>query len=368
MARTKEIVEDADDLPEGDRLLDFSHPRETADFYGHAGPEETLLGLIRKAQLPHGFLITGPRGIGKATLAYRLARFVLKHGVGTQASAQADSLYVAPDDPVFRRVAALGHGDLLVVRRGYNTEKDRLKSEVSVDEARRTAGFFSKTAGEGGWRIAIVDCFDEMNMAGANALLKILEEPPQRSLLLLIAHSKGLVLPTIRSRCRVLDLNPLAKPDILSVLKTELPEIAPKDSDLIADLSEGSAGRALSLAAGDGTDIYRTMMGLLTSLPKLDLKALHALADRLSGRDGEESYRLAGEILSEMLARALKAQVLQGDEGGIELKWLKGRRLDRAAALWEKINQLFARAEERNLDRKQTVLTVFEEIASFARA
>src|SRR5262249_29566485 len=175
-------------------------PRETTVLYGHAQAERALLAAYRGARFPHAWLIGGPVGIGKATLAYRMARFVLTHpdpGVPTVRTAK--SLNVDADHPVARRIAAQAQGDLLVLERTINEKTNKLYQDIRVDDVRRTVTFFGSTAGEGGWRIAIVDPVDELNPSGANALLKVLEEPPRRTVLLLVSHSAARVLPTIRS-------------------------------------------------------------------------------------------------------------------------------------------------------------------------
>src|SRR5437764_10055949 len=165
------------------------HPRETALLFGHTAAENALLTAYRSGRMPHGVLVTGPKGIGKATLAYRMARFVLAHPDPAAQNVQsANSLAVEPSSPVARRVAAQAQPDLLVIERTAN-EKGVLRNQIAVDDIRRAVPFFGSTAGEGGWRIAIVDAVDDLNRSGANALLKVLEEPPERALLLLVAHS-----------------------------------------------------------------------------------------------------------------------------------------------------------------------------------
>src|SRR6516165_7350295 len=195
-----------------------SHPRETAVLFGHAAAEAALLAAYRAGRMPHGILIAGPKGIGKATLAYRIARFVLSHpDPGAKDVQDAVSLKVDPTSPVARRIAAQAQPDLLVIERTVN-ERGVLRNQIAVDDIRRTVPFFGSTAGEGGWRIAIIDAVDDLNRSGANALLKVLEEPPKRGLLLLVAHSAARVPPTLRSRCRIISLRPLAEEDVAAAL------------------------------------------------------------------------------------------------------------------------------------------------------
>ncbi|MGB6508148.1 MAG: DNA polymerase III subunit delta', partial [Xanthobacteraceae bacterium] len=193
-------------------------PRATTVLFGQEGAETALLAAYRSGRVPHAVLIAGPQGIGKATLAYRLARFVLAHpDPAAPDVAAATSLFVDAKHPVARRITAQAQPDLLVIERTLN-DKGALHKQIAVEDIRKTVTFFGSTAGEGGWRIAIVDAVDELNRAGANALLKILEEPPERALLLLASHSAARVPATLRSRCRILTLRPLGEADVAAAL------------------------------------------------------------------------------------------------------------------------------------------------------
>ena len=204
--------------PPASETAEAPHPRMTNGLAGHALAEAALLAAYRSGRIPHAFLFVGAKGIGKATLAYRLARFVLAHPDPTTAEVRAaTSLAVDPSHPVARRIAARTHADLLVLERTPN-DKGVMRQQIAVEDVYRTVSFFGSTAGEGGWRIAIVDSVDELNRFGANALLKVLEEPPRRALLLLISHSLAAVPPTLRSRCRIVTLRPLAPAEVGAAL------------------------------------------------------------------------------------------------------------------------------------------------------
>src|SRR3979411_1626567 len=186
------------------------HPRETTALSGHREAEQALLNAYRSGRIPHAWLIGGAQGIGKATLAYRMARFRLAHRDPLAPRVQsAETLEVDPAHPVARHVAAGAHGGLLTLERTLN-DKGVMRTVITVDETRETISFFGSTAAVEGWRVCIVDTVDELNPNAANALLKVLEEPPQQSLFLLVSHAPARVLPTIQSRCRKLPLRPLA--------------------------------------------------------------------------------------------------------------------------------------------------------------
>ena len=223
----------------------------------------------------------GPRGIGKATLAYRFARFVLAGGEGDG----GDGLAMAPEHAVFRRIAAGGHSDLAVIERGLG-DRGRLRAEIVVDDVRKANAFLSLTAGEGGWRVVIVDAADEMNRNAANALLKRLEEPPSRVLFLLVSHAPSRVPATLRSRCRLLTLSPLPAPALDGLLADAMPTLPPAERNVLGLLAEGSPGRAAALAEQGGVALYRRLIALVGALPTLDVRPLHQLADGLGGRDG----------------------------------------------------------------------------------
>jgi DNA polymerase-3 subunit delta' len=194
-------------------------PRQNPELFGHAAAERRLLDAWASGRLPHAWLICGPRGIGKATLAYRFARFLLKAGDATGGSGRPASLASDPQDPVFRRVAAGGHADLLTVERGWDKKRERRRGEIIVDDVRDVGAFLRLTPAEGGWRVVVVDSADEMNPNAANAILKVLEEPPRRAALLLVSHAPGRLLPTIRSRCCRLVLKPLAEDAVARLVR-----------------------------------------------------------------------------------------------------------------------------------------------------
>jgi DNA polymerase-3 subunit delta' len=336
---------------------EISHPRATTALFGHAEAEQTLLDAYRGGRIPHAWLIGGEAGIGKATLAYRMARFVLAHPDPAASAVQnAKSLAVAADHPTARRIAGQAHGDLLTLERVVNEKTGKLFTVTRVDDVRRTVPFFGSTAGEGGWRVAVVDPLEDLNREGENALLKVLEEPPPRALLMLVSHAPGRVLPTIRSRCRTLILRPLADEDVARAATAAMGENA--DAGAIRDAaaaSGGSVGQALMLLEGDALELRQQVLGLLDRLPALDPRALHALGDEIAGTQAETLAAFVDAVNA-----WLSGRLRNGPQNGA--------RLARVAEVWTTVNRTMREAEAYNLDRKPLVFSVFEQLASAARA
>jgi DNA polymerase III subunit delta' len=284
-------------------------PQENPELIGQAAAERALFDAARSGRLAHGWLLAGPRGVGKATLAYRFARFLLACADGAPRGLFGDApegLAVDPGNPVFRRVASGAHPDLRRVSRGVNPKTGRPRSEIVVDDVREAIAFLRLTPSEGGWRVIVVDGAEDMNRNAASALLKVLEEPPARAILLLVSHAPGRLLATIRSRCRKLELPALSAEALGEVLARQMPDLPDSDRRLVAALSEGSIGRAMALAESGGIELYRDLVELLLALPKIDTPGLHRQADRVARSGAEETFRLAGELLIGWLARMLR--------------------------------------------------------------
>jgi len=355
MARAPAPVEAA---PEIDEIDGVELPRRRAELFGQAEAERTLLEAYRSGRIHHAWILGGPKGIGKATLAFRFARFVLAHPDPTAAEVvRATSLAVDMDHPVARRIAAGAHGDLLHLRRPWDEKAKRFKTELPVDEIRRTVGFFGSTAGEGGWRIAIVDSADEMNTNAANALLKILEEPPPRSLFLVISHAPGRLMATIRSRCRRLDLAPLSPHAIAAGLGAIGISGDPRAFAAAAELADGSLRRAATLISADGVGLKTALDVMMARAPDLDLRAAHAFADRVSMRGADEAFDIAVDLLGEAAVAAAE-------------RALATRGVAAAAAFAEahdEIGRIVARTDALNLDRKAAILAALRALAEAAR-
>lgn len=345
--------------PEADRLEGAPHPRETLRLVGHAREERQLLDAYRSGRMHHAWIIGGAEGIGRATLAYRLARFILAHpDPASPAVQRAENLSVPEDHPAARRIARLSHPDLFVLRRQWSPERKTTPTEIRVEDARRAVSFFSSTAGEGGWRIAIVDSADDLNANGANALLKVLEEPPPRALFLILSSAPRRLLPTIRSRCRMMSLRPLETDELLDVLHglPDLTSDASGELSEVAQAAEGSVRRAAALLGEDSLELRAQVESLLLAMPRIDQARVLALAEKVAGRDGGAAFQLVLGIVLDWLHQ----QTLRGAAEG-------QARLARWAELWDKFARASRDVEIYNLDRRPFILSMMADVVEAAR-
>lgn len=362
-------------VPEPDCLEGFAHPRFQQEFVGNAQAESALIDAALANRLHHAWLFAGPDGVGKATLAYRFGRFLLAKRDDSEDTGTAN-LDIGADTPVFRQVAALAHPNLLVLRRPWQEKTKRLANEITVGEVRRLRSFFSHTAGEGEWRVVIIDQAQELNSAAANALLKSLEEPPERCVFLLVCSAPGRLPVTIRSRCRTLKFVPLDDADLARAVQSAY---AVSGSELPSDasirdcipLAQGSVGRALRLLDGGGSALHERLMKLIASLPRLDYVEVHAFADELTAARAGGSYDLFFDLVCESISRIV-AHGATGS-GGIGVEADMALRLNGAGALakfaglWETVRRAKAEADALNLDRKNLVLGTFFRLEETAR-
>lgn len=298
------------DIPEPDRIDGAPHPRQTVRLFGHAHAEATFLEAFNAGRLHHGWLISGPRGVGKATLAWRLARFLLATPPldgGLFAAPPPQTLDIPADHPVNRHIDALSEPRLYLLRRAWDEKKERLPDVISVDEVRGMKKFLSLSAADGGRRVVIVDAVDEMNPQAANALLKVLEEPPPQVTLLLVTHQPARLLPTIRSRCRELRLTPLAPDDLASALALAGGEVDPAERVALAELAGGSVGEAFRLTMTEGLPLYARLVGLFQGLPGVDRRQALTLAEAGAARGAQATFELIVTLIDLFLARLARA-------------------------------------------------------------
>jgi DNA polymerase-3 subunit delta' len=322
-------------------------PRANPTLLGHADAEATILDALRTGRMHHAWLITGPDGIGKATLAYRFARRLLA------GRPSVDSLALDPASPVFRRVAANSHADLLTIERVFNEKTKRMKTQIAVDDVRKINGFMSLTPAEGGWRVVVVDGAEELNPASANALLKILEEPPPRAILLLVCSAPGRLLPTIRSRCRRLRLTPLAEEAMNQLLAQYLPQLTADERGRLVTLAEGAPGRALMLAEDEGLKIALLVDKLLSDMPSIPTTRGYEIADFL-GRS-ETGFSTFMDLIRAGVAAAVRESV-RGRADPDQQRLVALRPLDAWGELWQGLTRLQYETERFALDKRQAIV------------
>lgn len=347
---------------EPDRLDPFSTPRDVDRVFGHDEAAAEFESALRSGRLHHAWLLVGPEGIGKATLAYRFARTVLAHAEGSEKFKD-----VPPSDPVFRKVAGLAHPNLLLIRRSWIEKTKRYSQWIGVDEVRRLRAFLGNTAGEGDWRVVIVDRADELNQSAANALLKALEEPPPRTLFLLISNAEGRLPVTIRSRTRVLRVAGLGKEPLTEAVRAALDRDGvradAKSLGLALGLSQGSVRRALELVSSKGIELYDEILGTFAALPDLDGGALHKQAERLSGANSTERLELYLALLLGLIERLIRFTAT--GEGASETERNLAKRLVSKdnlafwADAWEAIAEAQGETFALNLDRTLLVLNTW---------
>ena len=344
-----------DEFEPGD-LPDVPRPREQTALVGHGEAEAALAAAIGSGRLHHAWLIGGPRGIGKATLAYRVARHLLAHPEGGPV---AETLAVSSGHPAARQVAALSHPNLVALRRLKPPGAKTLPTKISVDAARKALELFGSTAGSAGYRICIVDSAEDLNANSANALLKMIEEPPPRSLFLIVSHAPGRLLPTIRSRCRALTLRPLGLEEVASVIAGfPAPFVAPEPAALerAAALSEGSVARAVAMLDPATAGLVAEVEGLLARLDHPDWRRILALSEKLAARDADDLFAASLDTVFRFVSD--------------ELHRRKDEPPARLAALVEvcdKIARAAGEAATYNLDRRPLVLSLFGDLAGAMR-
>ena len=349
---------------------DEDHPRLTAELFAQAEAESTLYRAWASGRLPHAWMLTGPKGVGKATLAYRFARFLL-HSGESQGQNPDQTLDVPRNSRTWRWVASGGHPDLMVLERSVD-EKGKKSAFILAEDARRLVDFARMTAANGGWRVVIVDALEDMNKTAANALLKILEEPPTRMVLLLVCHHPGAVLPTLHSRCCHLSLRAMEHDQLCEILVRDCdPPLDPGDARLLATLSEGAQGKALALWDSGGVGLYRDMIAMIAGLLSGDGVALHRFADDIVSPRAPDAFETVMELYLWWVGRVITLRASGGpswhgaeENLGTETICSVGQRGAIAdwLALRDRVLICTAQTLSLHLDRKQVVLSLFADL------
>ena len=340
---------------------DLLHPKYTEQLIAHGVVEKQLLAMINAKKLPHALLITGEKGIGKATLAYRLARFLLAPQEQDMGSLFGDpmppeSLFVDVESTTFKKIISGSHPDLLVL------EGD----DIKVDKTRTVGEFLSLKPAESSWRVVIVDSADAMNRNAANALLKILEEPPAQAVLILLSHNYGRLLPTIRSRCRQIRMAKLSEIEFAKIMANIAPDVSAIDYSVWGELSGYSAGVSLALIDGKADVLYKELLELLISL---DSVKLHNFSDKFAKKEAERDWQVLVHLILFFIKRVASLQhgeiteIFAGEKHALQ-KIYNSKTLYLWTDLWDKINKLILDTDNLYLDKKQVIITIFRLIGN----
>lgn len=366
---------DPDQIPEADRIEGVPHPRETAHLFGQDDAATAFLSARNASRMHHAWIISGPQGIGKATLAWRLARFTLSvDDTGQSGPFEPEHLFIDPSTPLFRRVVALGEPRIALLRRNWNTDTKKFRNDITVDDVRKLKSFFTLSAADGGWRVAIVDAADDLNKAAANALLKLLEEPPQNTLFFLITHQPGRLLPTIKSRCRTLPCEKLSA-DALSLALDGAGIPVEPDMSQLREIADGSVGEAINLLRHDGEELYASIIATLGTMPRLDRGRVLDISDACAQRGKEHIYKLTLRLILLALSRLAKtgatgtelAEAAPGERTvmtGLSQNITDGRKW---AELAQHIATRTSHATSVNLDPAGVILDTFLQIETAAK-
>jgi len=370
-------------------LDEQSLPRMTQDLRGHKESEQLFLDAFNAEKIHHAWMLTGPKGIGKATLAYKMARFLLNNppdadqGPGlfgdVLEKVAVTNINTDMDSTANHLIDAGSNPDLMVTEKTEDPKTGKMRTNILVDDVRKINNFFHKTSSDGGWRVAIVDTADEMNRNAANAILKILEEPPKNSILIILAHAPGKLLPTIKSRCRMLPLNPLKSVTVAEILMAKHPDVEENTISGYVSLSNGSPGYAISLIEHKGLNLYSEMLGLLSTMPDINVPLMHDFAGAITTKKSGDMFFLFSEMLSQFITRMIRHVSYMNTEHTHNIKEALDNEfqlmeelgtnipLDQWAELWEKISKKITKADLLNMDRKQTVLDILNMISSALR-
>lgn len=348
-----------DENPVYETIDGLAPPHRQDQFFGHDEAERALMDAWNSGKMHHAWLLTGPKGIGKATFAYRAARYVFHQGAdGAGGLIAPDNMDIHPESQTARLVANQSHPNLLTIDRPYDAKAKRFKTEITVDEVRKTVRFFGSTAGENTWRVCIVDPADDLNGNAANALLKILEEPPERTVFFLISHAPGRLLPTIRSRCRRLSLAPLEG----QTLNNALTGLEICEADKAAQLGQactGSLRKAAELQSDDGLILVHAFERLLQPPFNPDYESLNKFADLVAQRGKDHHFNTFSDLTHRYLSSLLHSRAKSGNALPEDLNKL--------ATSWDKAESRIRETRIFNLDKKQAAIDIVRDLALASR-
>ena len=377
-------MKDLEPLPLSDKISGAPHPSEATTIFGQDSAQQQFLNAFDRGRLHHAWLLSGPRGVGKATLVWKIAKFLLttpnapaQDGLFGAMSQHVSNLETPPDHPALPRILAGSEPALCVLRRGYDEKRKCFKQNILVDDVRSLKSFFGLSAADGGARVVIIDAADDMTGSAANALLKMLEEPPKNAFLFLISHQPAALLPTLRSRCRELRLSALSHDMMQQALTQAKIHLSEEQSSLFTRLSAGSAGQAIRLAQLDGDALYSALISTLQTLPSLNQSAALKLAESFAGQANSERFDLLIDLIDYILGQAAKTSLIPLDPDSdpttldqklftILHKWPIGAR--KWSLLQQDISQRMRHGRAVNRDPVTLIIDMFFKIEKCAAA
>lgn len=353
---------------------DLPLPQHAKDITGFDYIEKELVSLINKGELPHSLIFAGPKGIGKSTMAFRLARYLVKNGVASAIDAgpslfgddlpseDITSLDIDPEDKVFTQIAAGAHPDMLYLGQLYETDKKAGKG-INVEQARKVVPFMRMTASGTGWRVVIIDDADLMQRSAQNAILKILEEPPINTLLILVTHRLGSLIATIKSRCRTIRFGDMSK-DHFYDLVGRYQSLSADDMEVMYSLTRGSVGRTIELLEEGGLTSVYMILDMFQSFPIWDWPKIHQASQSMGGRGQEQNMQIFKDIALWMIDMMLRAKAtgkqLPGmlDDPALNAM-LRSYTLNEWINISDAVRTYFQNARISNLDNRQTIFGLF---------
>lgn len=338
-------------------------PRLTSLVLGQAKAIESFFAAVQTGRLAHGWIFSGRQGVGKMLFAMQVARATLADGPPkTREELEAGQLSAES-----QLVDQAAHPDLRVVAPDY----DNNKKQIEVEQIRDLKNFFAHSSARSKWRVAIIDAVDDMTRNAANALLKILEEPPGNTLIILINHNQGRLISTIRSRCRILPFRELEEEVVAKQLLELCPEADEQTRAAAAFLASGSLADAIFLINHGGFEHYKAMVEAMIALSSRDVEPMHNFANYVASKDDPLRFSAFIALLSDMIVRIFKdAQGAQPyrplfkGEHEYVASLAGALRTDELFAIWEDVQQKGRETNALNLDRKQAVMTCFTMINS----
>ena len=377
-------MKDLEPLPLSDKISGAPHPSEATKIFGQDSAQQQFLSAFGGGRWHRAWLLGGPRGVGKATLVWKIAKCLLttpnapaQDGLFGAMSQHVSNLETPPDHPALPRILAGSEPALCVLRRSYDEKRKRCEQTITVADVRSLKSFLGLAAADGGARVVIIDAADDMTISAANALLKMLEEPPNNAFFLLISHQPAARLPTLRSRCRELRLSSLSH-DMMQQAWTQAKiHLSDEQSSLFTRLSAGSAGQAIRLAQLDGDALYSALISTLQTLPSLNQSAALKLAESFAGQANSERFDLLIDLIDYILGQAAKTSLIpldpDSDPTTLDQKLFttihKGPIGARKWALLQQdISQRMRHGRAVNLDPATLILDMFVKIEKCAAA